>query len=201
MKNKYGLLTRCIYCNSEFITKLRFLEYCSTPCKNPINRKGNIPWNKGIQMTENQKSKLNTEGLKKGHGWNKGLANITQKEKWSGPNNPNWEGKINNHRPKKQVDNELTKYKRECRKVTYRTLYRLRKQNLMPLIGKKKTDMQVDHIIPFKQGYELNIDPLIMGHACNLRFITGEENRKKWDIFQSEEIIKTILENYNVILR
>jgi len=201
MKTKYGLLIRCLHCNSEFVTKPRFLEYCSTPCKNPINRKGNVPWNKGLQMTDEQKSKLNTDGLKKGHGWNKGLDNLAQKERWTGPNNPNWEGKLNNQRPKKQVDDELTKYKRECKKVTYRTLYRLRKQNLMPSIGKKKTDMQVDHIIPFKQGYELNIDPLIIGHECNLRFITGEENRKKWDTFQSEEVIKTILENYNVIFR
>jgi hypothetical protein len=201
MKTKYGLLIRCLHCNSEFVTKPRFLEYCSTPCKNPINRKGNIPWNKGLQLTDEQKSKLNTDGLKKGHGWNKGLANLAQKEKWTGPNNPNWEGKLNNQRPKKQVDDELTKYKIECKKVTYRTLYRLRKQNLMPIIGKKKTDIQVDHIIPFRQGYELNIDPLIIGHECNLRFITGEENRKKWDTFQSEEVIKTILENYSVIFR
>ena len=201
MKTKYGLLICCNHCGSEFITKPRFVEYCSTACKNPINRKGNIPWNKGIQMTPDQKAKLNTEGLKKGHGWNKGLTNDTQREKWTGSNNPNWEGKLNNQRLKKQIDNELIKYKRECKKATYRTLYRLRKQKLMPIIGKKKTDIQVDHIIPFKQGYELCIDPKIIGHECNLRFITGEENRKKWDSFQSEEVVNKILENYNGIFR
>jgi hypothetical protein len=201
MKNKYGVLKCCCYCGAEFLTKIRFLEYCSTQCKNPINRVGNIPWNKGIEMTPNQKSKLNTEGLKKGHGWNKGIPNQNQKEKWTGLTNPNWEGKLNNKRPKKQIDNELTKYKRECRKSTYRTLYKLRKQNLVPVTGKKKTDIQVDHIIPFEQGYELKISPEVIGHKCNLQFITGEENRKKWDTFQSEEVVNNILENFDGLLR
>jgi hypothetical protein len=201
MKTKYGLKICCTHCGSEFVTKPRFLEYCSTPCKNPINRKGTVPWNKGIEMTAEQKSKLNTDGLKKGQGWNRGLSNPIQREKWTGYTNPNWEGKINNQRPKKQIDNELAKYKRECKKATYRTLYKLRKENLVPVTGKKKTDIQLDHIIPFKQGYELKINPKIIGHSCNLQFITGEENRKKWDDFQSEEIINKILENFDGVFR
>ena len=107
MKNKYGLLVCCSHCGSEFLTKPRFLEYCSTPCKNPINRVGNIPWNKGITMTTEQKLKLNTNGLSKGHGWNKGVPNKIQKEKWTGSSNPNWEGRLNNQRPKKQINDEL----------------------------------------------------------------------------------------------
>jgi hypothetical protein len=201
MKNKYGLTAICAHCGNVFLSKPRFLEYCSTPCKNPINRKGNIPWNKGMEMTVEQKSKLNTDGLKIGRGWNKGISNLAQKEKWTGSSNPNWEGKLNNQRPKKQIDDELAKYKGECRKATYRTLYRLRKQNLIPKTGKKKTDIQVDHIIPFKQGYDLKISPMIIGHQCNLQFITGEENRKKWDSFQSEEIVNKILENFDGIFR
>ena len=109
-----------------------------TPCKNPINRKGNIPWNKGAKLTEEQKATQNIDGLKKGHGWNKGLSNTSQKEKWTGKSNPNWEGKLNNQRPKKQIDDELTKYKRECKRATYRTLYKLRKENLVPVTGKRK---------------------------------------------------------------
>jgi len=201
MKTKYGLLMCCLYCGSEFVTKPRFLEYCSTPCKNPINRKGNIPWNKGAKLTEVQKATQNTDGLKRGHGWNKGLSNLSQKEKWTGKSNPNWEGKLNNRRPKKQIDDELAKYKRECKKATYRTLYRLRKENLVPVTGKKKTDIQIDHIIPFKQGYELKISPAVIGHRCNLQFIIGEENRKKWDKFQSDEVVNKILENFDGVFR
>jgi hypothetical protein len=63
----------------------------------------------------------------------------------------------------------------------------------VPVLGKRKTDWQMDHIIPFKQGFELGIDPAIIGSRKNLRFILGEENRSKWDKFQSEDIVKSII--------
>lgn len=202
MKTKYGLSVLCTYCDTRFITRPRFLKYCSIPCKNPINRKGNIPWNKGKEMTEDQKSKLNLEGLKLGHGWNKGLTNERQKENWTGSNNPNWEGKLNNARPKKLVDNEFIQYKRECKKVTHRTRYSMKKEGLIPdNIGKRKYQYQLDHIIPFKQGFEMGIDPKVIGGKSNLRWILGEENRMKWDRFQSEEVINKVLGEYNGLLR
>jgi hypothetical protein len=34
---------------------------------------GRTPWNKGKRMTDEQKAKLNTDGLRLGHGWNKGI--------------------------------------------------------------------------------------------------------------------------------
>lgn len=202
MKKKYGLSVFCSYCGSSFLTRPRFLEYCSTPCKNPINRKGNVPWNKGKEMTLDQKSKLNLEGLKKGQGWNKGLPNEKQREKWSGPNNPNWEGRLNNLRPKNLVDDEFVKYRKECRKHTHRTKYNMRAQGLIPdNTGKRKDQYQLDHIIPFKQGYELGIDPKIIGGESNLRWILGEENRTKWDRFQPEEIVNKVIGEYNGLQR
>jgi hypothetical protein len=42
--------------------------------KNSESNKGRVPWNKGIKYSKDQKSKLKIDGLKKGHGWNKGLS-------------------------------------------------------------------------------------------------------------------------------
>jgi hypothetical protein len=192
MKNKYGIIKKCLHCKNEFETKPRFLDYCSQKCKNPLNRGEYNPWNKGIKLTEEQKAKQNTSGLMKGWGWNKGIPNVDQKQKWSGEGNPNWNGKVNNQRPKNYVDDEFTAYKRECRKATYRSWYAMKKEGLVPKTGKRKTDLQMDHIIPFKQGFELGIDPKIIGSRKNLRFILGEENRSKWDSFQPNDVVKLI---------
>ena len=192
MKNKYGLEKVCRFCGSTFNTKPRFLEFCSQPCKNPINRVGNTPWNKGTRLTDEQKSKMNIEGLKQGHGWNKGQSNKMQSARWTGTSNPNWNGRINNTRPKNYVDDEFSKYKRECKQATYRTIYSMRKEGIVPVTGKQKTDLQLDHIIPYKQGFELGISPSVIGGRNNLRFILGEENRRKWDNYQSIEIVESI---------
>jgi len=199
MKNKYGLIKHCSHCGTEFATKPRFLEFCSTPCKNPINRPGNIAWNKGIRLTDEQKEKQNTEGLKKGRGWNRGLPNERQRIKWL-TDNPNKDGKVNNQRPKKRVDTAFLLYKSECLKATYRSRRKMKKDGLVPNdTGKRKTQYQLDHIIPFKQGFELNIDPAVIGGRQNLRYILGSENRSKWDTYQTEEIIRNITGDYNVL--
>ena len=192
MENKYGLIKNCLYCSSEFITKPRFNNYCSIKCKNPLNRGEYGPWNKGIKLTEEQKAKQNTEGLKKGWGYWKGKKNEKQRQKWL-TDNPNKDGKVNNLRPKNYIDTEFTAYKRDCRKATYRTIYQMRKEGLVPVTGKRKTDLQLDHIIPYKQGFELNISSEIIGSRKNLRFILGEENRKKWDSFQPDDVVQSII--------
>ena len=176
----------------KFETRPRYLDYCSTPCKNPINRPGNTAWNKGIKLTEEQKLKQNRDGLKQGWGWNKGIPNTAQSIRWS-ENNPNKDGKLNNLRPKNYVDDEFTAYKRECKKVTYRSWYAMKKEGLVPTnTGKRKDQYQLDHIIPFRQGFELRIPPSVIGSRLNLRYILGKENRSKWDNFQTEDIIKSV---------
>ena len=118
MKNKYGLSKVCLFCESSFITKPRFLDYCSQKCKNPLNRGEYDPWNKGIKLTDEQKATQNTTGLKKGHGWNKGIPNERQRELWL-TNNPNKDGKLNNLRLKNYIDDEFTAYKRELNRECY----------------------------------------------------------------------------------
>ena len=92
MKNKYGISKKCLYCGNQFETRPRFLDYCSQPCKNPLNRGEYDPWNKGIKLTEEQKAKQNTSGLVKGRGWNKGKSNEIARQRMMGENNPNWSG-------------------------------------------------------------------------------------------------------------
>ena len=192
MKSKYGLEKVCLFCNNSFITKPRFLDYCSQPCKNPNNRAGHTPWNKGIKLNEEQKAKQNTEGLKKGWGWNKGIPNEQQRQKWIDAN-PNKDGKLNNLRPKKSNDDPLKAYRSQVRKATYRTIKQMRANGeWVPTVGKFKDSWQIDHIIPHKQGFELGIDPNILGNKKNIQFIKGEENRKKWDSYQSMEVVESI---------
>lgn len=200
MKNKYGLVKQCLYCNKIFTTKPCYLDYCSTPCKNPINRAGHTAWNKGIRLTEEQKSKMNTEGLKKGHGWNKGIPNERQRQEWL-KNNPNADGRLNNLRPKKPCNDLFKLYRSKVRYATYRTIKEMKLNGeWVPEVGKYKDSWQIDHIIPHKQGFELGIDPNLLGSRKNIRFIKGEENRKKWDSYQPKEVITEITGNNYVLL-
>lgn len=195
---KYGITKNCKFCEAEFETKPRFLTYCSTPCKNPNNRPGHTVWNAGLKLSDEQKSKINKNGLSKGRGWNKGLPNELSRKRFL-ENNPNKDGRLNNLRPKIYVDTEYTAYLRECRKETYRTIYSMKKENIVPKTGKKKTDLQLDHIIPYKQGFELKIPASIIGGRSNLRFILGKENRDKWDKYQAMDIIRSIAgEDYGI---
>lgn len=192
MKSKYGLSRCCRYCGTEFTTKPRFLDYCSVPCKNPINRPGNTAWNKGKTLTEEQKAKQNKEGLKKGWGWNKGQSNEVARKRFL-ENNPNKDGRLNNLRSKKEINNELVLYKREVRKATYRTLKAMKLNNeYIPKFGKGKHDLQVDHIVPYEQGFKLGLPASLLGSKNNLQFLRGEDNRAKWNNFQPESVILAI---------
>jgi hypothetical protein len=160
-----------------------------------MNRPGHESWNKGIKLTEEQKSKQNREGLKKGWGWNKGGTNDAARERFL-TNNPNKDGRLNNLRPKKKQPEGFDLYRSLVRHATYRAIYALRKENKVPKLGKYKTDFQIDHIIPYKQGFELGILPTVLGGRENIRFILGADNRKKWDTYQNMEIVNKITGGY-----
>jgi len=201
MKSKYGITKKCLYCEDEFITHPRFNLYCSQPCKNPRNRPGNTPWNKGIKLTAYQKAKQNIDGLKKGWGWNKNLPNPRQREKWLN-NNPNKDGKLNNLRPKNPNTDPLKMYRGLVRRATYRTLKEMKQAGeWVPVVGKYKHSWQTDHIIPHQQGWELGILPHLLGSRNNIQFIKGAENRKKWNTYQPLEIVRNIIGDINVLFR
>ena len=68
----------CKFCGREFEPKKWFKLYCSVSCKNPKNRKGNIPWNRGLTI-EDERVRMyvskNTTQFKKGNiPWNQGLT-------------------------------------------------------------------------------------------------------------------------------
>jgi hypothetical protein len=192
MKNKYGITKKCLYCENEFVTRPRFNLYCSTKCKNPLNRGEYDPWNKGIKLTQEQKAKQNISGLAKGRGWNKGIPNEIQRQKWL-TDNPNRDGRVNNLRPKDPNVPAYRKYLGKVRHATYRTLKEMKANNeWVPKLGKHKEDWQVDHIIPCKQGFELGIEPSLLGQRNNVQFIKGSENRSKWHTFQPLDVVKYI---------
>lgn len=200
--SKYGLSKRCLYCDRSFVTQPRLVDFCSQACKNPRNRPGHTAWNKGLKMSDEYKAnKMNLSGLSKGWGWNRGLPNESARQRFL-TNNPNKDGKVNNTRPKKYVDDDFSAYKRLCRKATYRSVYQMKKEGLIPAnTGKRKDQYQLDHIIPFRQGFELDIDPLIIGGRQNLRYILGEENRSKWDRFQPDDVLKSVLGDKHGLFR
>jgi hypothetical protein len=194
---KYGLEKSCEYCGNKFITKPRYVQYCSTLCKNPLNRGEYDPWNKGIKLTEEQKAKQNRTGLAKGHGWNKGVPNDRQKEKWL-TNNPNKNGRLNKLRPKNPVTEPLKIYRGLVRKATYRTIKEMKQAGeWVPKVGKYKDSWQTDHVIPHQQGWELGILPHLLGSRMNIRFIKGDENRKKWDTYQPLDVVEEIIGDNN----
>ena len=188
----------CGYCTKTFEPRPRYRNFCSQACKNPINRKGNVPWNKGLTKDDPrvEKNTINSEiGLSLGRGWNKGKPNPEQSLRMK-LNNPNKGGRVNLRRRKTPKPEGFDLYRRWVKHYTYRTLYKLNKQGLKPKTGKRKTDLQVDHILPFQQGFYFGIPPYVMGSEANIRFILGEENRKKWHKDQTPCVYETIIQNF-----
>lgn len=157
-----------------------------------MNRGELNPWNKGKKLTLDQKAKQNIAGLKKGQGWNKGIPNNAQSLRWK-QNNPNANGRLNNLRPKKTVTDEFQKYKSEVRKATYRSIKELKqKGHFIPKFGKYKNNLQIDHIVSIKQGFELGISSSLLGSLKNIQFLTAEDNRAKWHYYQPKSVVRIL---------
>lgn len=190
----------CGFCNKEFEQKPRFKNFCSTACKNPINRPGHVPWNKGLTIDDPRVLKNVTSKNRKPPpcGWNKGNTTSAAKQaalktaERMRIKNPNHNGVCNLKRSKKQQPIGWQLYVREVRKFTMRTKRIILKATNITF-GKKCEDWQMDHIIPLKQGYALNIPPFIIGHNYNIQILKQKENRKKWDEFQTDEMIDSII--------
>jgi len=83
-------------------------------------RMGKIPWNKGIELSEEQKANLNMEGLELGRAWNKGIPASKESinrlrtglQNWIDLKGcyPNWQGGISFEPYSAEFNNQL-KYK------------------------------------------------------------------------------------------
>ena len=202
----------CEFCKNEFEPKPRFKRFCSTSCKNPINRKGNIPWNKGLTKEDPRvlKNITSENRVIKCAGWNKGNKSerakkvAEQSSKRMKAHNPNHNGVCNLKRTNKASPTGWKMYVRQVRKFTMRTKRVIEKQSQVKF-GKKRNDFQLDHIIPLKQGFKENIPPYIIGSKYNIQVLIQEDNRKKWDNPQHNEIIEmiisTFMENTNELFK
>lgn len=193
-------MRNCEFCGKEFEPRRWFRKYCSVACKNPSNRRGHIPWNKGLTKEDPRvlKNITSQNRIPPPAGWNTGnktkaakiasaAASIRMRER-----NPNHNGICNLKRTNKPQPKGWKLYVKEVRKFTMRTKRIIQKKSNIKF-GKKSNDWQLDHIIPLKQGYELNIPPYIIGNKYNVQILKQKENRKKWDEFQSKEMINEII--------
>jgi 5-methylcytosine-specific restriction endonuclease McrA len=51
---------------------------------------------------------------------------------------------------------------------------------------------QVDHIIPYEQGFDLGIPASLLGGKNNIQFLKGEDNRAKWNHYQPMSVVIAI---------
>lgn len=87
---------------------------------------------------------------------------------------------------------EYSRYKKIVSKITSeQPIYLLENFNKRGLAGNSDA-YHLDHIYSIKKGFEHNIDPEVIGHISNLRFIPWKQNilkkdkdtQESWDVFQ-----------------
>lgn len=87
------------------------------------------------------------------------------------------------------IKNEFERYAYEVRKLTYDSC---KSPNLIQ--GEKQEGYHLDHIVSIYDGFKNNIDPSIIAHYTNLRYIPAKENLTKNK--KSDKTIETLKEEY-----
>lgn len=212
---KYGFIKMCLFCKSEFETRPRFVDYCSQACKNPNNRLGNTPWNKGIKLTDEQKAKQNTDGLKKGWGWNKGGTNEVARQRML-TNNPNKGGVVN---AKRKIDGTLSfagekngmwgkkhsdSVKEICRKAklknfedgVYGSSVSQGEKELVSKLKEKFDDLIHQYVLPnYHRAYDIYIPKLNLIVEYDGNYWHREEKYLNKDVKDTRKALK---EGYNI---
>lgn len=148
-------------------------------------QKGQPAWNKDIEYTKEQISRLNLDGLEKGHGWNKGK----RYPQFSGENSSSWKDGIS----KSKFYNRLCLFNRRYRKkygpLTIETMQEVYEANirrfgmltcylcLKPIEFGKDC---LEHKIPLARGGTNDKANLDIAHKnCNLKKCNKTEEEYK----------------------
>lgn len=94
---------------------------------------------------------------------------------------------------------EFEIYKRQVRSVTEKNVHLIENYDvaLRGLNDTGNDNFQVDHKLSIYEGFMNNIDPKIIGHFCNLQFISWRKNSQKWhrSSITLEELMAEIQKN------
>jgi len=161
-------------------------------------KKGHKPWNKGLDSTNDYRVKSLAD---KRRGQKRPDGNYRVVEgKWVGDDNP-WFGKDRSgeNSPRYNPGLHSREYKTYFNKVKYFTEKNYKEHEdiinpggLSRAINGTEGGYQLDHIYPISVGYKNNIAPEVIGGINNLRLISWEENRRKWDKIEYEILMENL---------
>jgi len=162
--------------------------------RRPIgHKKGSPSWNKGIELSEKQKAKLNLEGLRIGHPWNKNKTGIYSEDRLKqmsefmktkvGEKANNWRGGLSFEPYSFEFNNQL-KYKiRERDNFTCQ----------FPNCGIKENGRAHDcHHINYTKKDSKSENLITLCYLCHMK---TNGNRNYWEAYFQELIKFKIMEN------
>lgn len=154
-------------------------------------KKGNKPWNQGLKYTKQFKKRLNTDGLKLGHGWNYNAdshkvcadcgKDVWRKSerckecfvKWKfqiKENHPRWEGGVTSEKHRLRSSNKWKLW----REAVFR-----RDNYVCKECGASKVYLEPHHIIPIRSDrskvYDIN-NGITLCRPCHQKTIWKESN-------------------------